>query len=217
MPVACPVKLTLPTSQPRNSTKPLSARGRGMQWPKILCRAMSTKPARSSYPRWSGASQRPTPFIPKTDEGITPLSPPPSSTCSNPLPSRKPIPSPQGWASSRHIIPAAYPRTLAESTGTLERSSSPYTAAPGAAGPGESSDERKKRNLGEAKACVRARLDATPTLGNEGSNLWLAGERWTRKEGDSGSGLTLVVSAANGFTKEVAFQPVLGVDWNLAD
>jgi hypothetical protein len=172
----------------------------------LLLRAMSTKTntgqARSTYPRWAGASQRPTPFAPKRD--TPPLLPPPQRRCPNHLPIREMVPPPDGYSSSRHIIPAAYPRVFKESTGGLSRSSAPYTAHP--ARKGETPDERKKRNLDEAKACVRARLDASPSE-DEGGMLWVAGERWIRdrKEGqEGGEGLTLVVSAANGFTKEVS-------------
>jgi hypothetical protein len=67
---------------------------------------------------------------------------------------------------------------------------------------------RKKRNLDEARECVRARFGATPiSEGDENSQqgLWVAAERWIRAETDErGEGLTLVLSAANGFTKEVS-------------
>jgi hypothetical protein len=176
-----------------------------MQCPRLVFRAMSTKFKRSSYPRWSESSQRPSPVAPK--RAIPRLLQPPSTNCPNTLPTRKPISLPRGFISSRHISPAAYPRSFAESTGDLSRASTPFTAKPG--GPGESSEARKKRNLGEAKACVRARLDASPSS-LKGGQLWLAGERWVRKEGSEGKGgLTLVVSAANGFTKEV--RPLISI------
>jgi hypothetical protein len=86
----------------------------------------------------------------------------------------------------------------------LERESKPFTAQPRKGG--ESAEERKERNLKEARACVRIRFDAKPL--EEGARdqpgLWLAGERWIRTQNGSGEeGLTLVLSAANGFTKEV--------------
>jgi hypothetical protein len=67
---------------------------------------------------------------------------------------------------------------------------------------------RKKRNLGEARECVNARFGATSITEsdmNSQHGLWVAGERWTRKETEEREeGLTLVLSAANGFTKEVS-------------
>lgn len=178
-----------------------------MQWPRLVFRAMSTNSKRSSYPQWSGPSQRPSPVAPK--RAIPRLLQPPSTNCPNTLPARKPISLPEGFLSSRHIIPAAFPRSFAESTGDLSRASTPFTAKPGV--PGESSEARKKRNLGEAKACVRARLDASPSS-LTGAQLWLAGERWVRKQGsESQGGLTLVVSAANGFTKEVRALISIGI------
>lgn len=115
-------------------------------------------------------------------------------------------------------MPAAYPRSLKESTGTLHRSSHPFTPARSSSseqahtGAGESSDDRKKRQLAEAKECIRQNLHATrqtsPKAGEP--QLWLAAESWTRTRAKSktdaseGDGVTLVVSAANGFTKEVS-------------
>jgi hypothetical protein len=170
-----------------------------------LVRAMSTTSAASSkisYPKWKGPSQCPTPVV--ANPAIPrPLRPPPITKCPNTLPPRPSTPSPQGFSVSRHIIPAACPRTYRESTGTLERGSHPYTKA--RREQGESKEERGKRNLGEARECVRARFNATPTGEDEqsGSGLWIAGERWIREEGREEGGLTLVLSAANGFTKEV--------------
>jgi hypothetical protein len=170
-----------------------------------LVRAMSTTstaPSKTSYAKWKGPSQCPTPVVPKPAIA-RPLRPPPASKCPNTLPTRAPTPSPQGFKSSRHIIPAAFPRTYRESTGTLKRGSHPFTKSPREQG--ESKEERGKRNLGEARECIMARFNATPTKEDEqtGSGLWIAGERWIREGGRQEGGLTLVLSAANGFTKEV--------------
>ena len=162
----------------------------------------------TSYPKWNGPSQAPSPVAPPRE--IPPLLPPSSTTCPNPLPSRPdPSPPPAGWDRSRHIIPAAYPRSFVQSTGTLERSSSPFSTTKPRAG--ESKDERIRRNLQEAKACIQGKFKATPHTGAyEGEKqLWLAGECWRKSATASVSrkekeGLTLVVSAANGFTKEVS-------------
>jgi len=170
-----------------------------------LVRAMSTAStacSKASYPKWKSPSQRPTPVVAKPAIPL-PLRPPPTSKCPNSLPARPATPSPQGFKVSRHIIPASFPRTYRESRGTLERGSYPFTKSPREKG--ESKEERGKRNLGEARECVIARFNATPTQEADklGSGLWLAGERWIREGGLKEGGLTLVLSAANGFTKEV--------------
>jgi len=172
-----------------------------------LFRAMSTTSTalqKTSYPKWKGPSQCPAPVVAKPAIPL-PLRPPPTSKCPNTLPARGPTPSPQGFISSRHIIPAAFPRTYRESTGTLERSSHPFTKTKTPREKGESKEERGKRNLGEARECVLARFNATPTKEGDqtGSGLWISGERWIREGGPKEGGLTLVLSAANGFTKEV--------------
>lgn len=103
-------------------------------------------------------------------------------------------------------MPAAYPRSFGQSTGDLHRYSTPYTRSPLVAD--ESSDQRKARNMDEARECVRRRFEAKPIEINKETDepqLWLAGECWRRKPGTKrADGLTLVVSAANGFTKEVS-------------
>jgi hypothetical protein len=189
-------------------------------------RTMSTMARTIACPQYKGASQRPTPVVPKTT--FAALHPPPNPSCPNRLPDRTPQRPPSGFESSRHIIPAAFPRTFTESTGNLERESKPFTAQPRKGG--ESAEERKEWNLNEARACVRTRFDATPQIpppaeprdrnlspesevslafsieegGSDQPGLWLAGERWIRTQNGSGEeGLTLVLSAANGFTKEV--------------
>jgi len=174
-----------------------------------LVKAMSTAsnaPSKTTYPKWKGPSQYPTPVVAKPAIPL-PLRPPPMSKCPNTLPARTPTPSPQGFKVSRHIIPAAFPRTYKQSTGKLERGSHPFTKSPREQG--ESKEERGKRNLGEARECVIARFNATPTKAEEqaGSGLWIAGERWIREGGRKEGGLTLVLSAANGFTKEVCPSP----------
>lgn len=171
-----------------------------------LARAMSTAGSRSphtSYPKWLGPSQCPEPVVEKPARP-RPLGPSPSAKCPNSLPSRPATASPQGFKSSRHIIPAAFPRTYLQSTGTLERESDPFTQSPRSEE--ENKEQRKQRNLEEARECVKARFGATITTKDNDtqSGLWIAGERWIRTEGErDGEGLTLVLSAANGFTKEV--------------
>jgi hypothetical protein len=162
----------------------------------------STASSKTSYPKWKGPSQCPTPVVAKPAIPRR-LRPPPITKCPNTLPPRPHTSSPRGFNVSRHIIPAAFPRTYRESIGTLERRSHPYTKSPREQG--ESKEERGKRNLGEARECVRARFNAIPTGEDEhgGSGLWIAGERWIRQGGREEGGLTLVLSAANGFTKEV--------------
>jgi hypothetical protein len=174
-----------------------------------LVRAMSTTKtasAKTSYATWKGPSQCPTPVVAKLAIPL-PLRPPPALKCPNTLPPRPPTPSPQGFKSSRHIIPAAFPRTYKQSIGTLERGSHPFTKSPRETG--ESKEERGKRNLGEAKECIMAKFNATPTKEDDqaASGLWIAGERWIREGGRKEGGLTLVLSAANGFTKEVRPSP----------
>lgn len=177
-----------------------------------LVRAMSTASPSSrniTYPKWTGPSQCSTPVVTRPAIPLS-LRPPPTSKCPNTLPPRPPTPSPRNFKSSRHIIPAAFPRTYKESLGDLERGSNPFTKT--AITRGEGNEERKKRNLGEAKECVKARFNATATSGAEKdvSGLWIAGERWIRQDTErkgEGEGLTLVLSAANGFTKEVRSFP----------
>lgn len=168
-------------------------------------RSMLDSPKRTTYPKWTGLSQYPSPVVPPRE--IPPLLPPASKSCPNHLPFRPDPPQPPtGFTSSRHIIPAAYPRSFKQSTGKLERGSRPFTLH--APDPGEGSEGRKKRNLEEARECVRQRFEAEsqtkPSAGE--AQLWIAGECWTRSPGPKGpeEGLTLVVSAANGFTKEVS-------------
>lgn len=170
----------------------------------VLKRTMSTQTAPKGYSHWIGPSQCPTPVAPRSR--IPPLLPPKATTCPNPLPDRPDPPSlPPGFKRSRHIVPAAYPRSFVESTGELDRGSTPFTKT--APRLGESSDQRKSRNLGEARECVRQRFEATPQAddGAAEPQLWLAGECWRRTSPDQNqAGMTLVVSAANGFTKEVS-------------
>ena len=180
----------------------------GMSLSKVLTRAMSTSKTtrmrNSTYPKWTGPSQCPSPVVPNPPIAL-PLRPPPVNHCPNALPARPPTSPPEGFVHSRHIIPAAFPRTYNESTGKLERGSEPFTKTPRSNA--ESSEERKERNLGEARQCARARFGATSTTGEGISNqagLWVAGERWIRADDEPGEGLTLVLSAANGFTKEVS-------------
>jgi hypothetical protein len=171
-----------------------------------LVRVMSTTSTprirHSTYPKWTGPSQRPRPVVTNPAQA-RPLRPPPSPKCPNTLPARPPTTYPEGFQSSRHIIPAAFPRTYRESTGNLKRGSNPFTKSPATGA--ENKEERNKRNLEEARECVRARFNAQPTNEDDTQpGLWIAGERWIRENSQrDGKGLTLVLSAANGFTKEV--------------
>lgn len=78
---------------------------------------------------------------------------------------------------------------------------------------GENKEQRQLRNLDEARRCIKRRFETEEqVLPHEGEpQLWLAGECWSRNDRDGSEngeeGLTLVVSAANGFTKEVSLLP----------
>lgn len=204
-------------------------------------RARHLRPALSSLPCMSsscpGPSRpvhsyaRPTSLTPRVDPispGVrfVPLRPPPPST-PPPLPTRPPLAAPDGWIRTEHALPAAYPRTFVESTGSLVRESAPFalsssssTGSTGVLGgqgtiraeQEESKEDKKRRIMQEVKGAILQRLNATETYEGDGQpGLWIAVERWARSLGKTGSssgqmegeGVTLVLTHANGFTKEV--------------
>jgi hypothetical protein len=66
----------------------------------------------------------------------------------------------------------------------------------------------------EVRGAITQRLDATMTYEGDGQPaLWIAAERWARaRQGDkdgkrAGQGVSLVLTHANGFTKEVNLTP----------
>ena len=158
-----------------------------------------------TYPEWIAPSQCPTPVVLEPTIAL-PFREPPSNVGPNLLPSRSHIAPPPGFVSSRHIVPAAYPRTFRESTGNLHRGSNPFTA--GLPVVNETAAQRKKRMLEEAKVALNMRSSATPTSHNDDPQpgQWIAGERWRRIDRDKkeGEGLTLVLSTGTGFAKEVS-------------
>lgn len=142
----------------------------------------------------------PPPYIPYT-------SPPTSSLPPPRLPDRPPIADvPAGWTRTSHIVPAAYPRRFNDSFGSLRRESKPFQLEPPKQG--ETKEERLARNEGEARECLRQRFDARGFengAAGKGEGLFMAGERWRRDGASEGvEGVTLVVTHANGFHKEVS-------------
>ena len=151
---------------------------------------------RPAKPAWGNLKVSP-------DSPWIPLEPHPGGTPPA-LPSRPYYPPPKGWDKESKVLPAAYPRTYDASTGSLERESmsTKYT------GEGEESKEERTTRLGKAALEFIANkfkaMEAGHSPGQKG--LWLACERWTRKEKKEGvQGVTLVVAHANGFTKEVSW------------
>lgn len=138
--------------------------------------------------------------------------PPPSRSPEMPQrPSGPPIP---GFQYTRHIIPAAYPREYPGSTGSLDRSSSPFSSV-GAAN--ETREEKSRRIDEDGRRVLRDRLQAQryaqDASGQAIKNqtlpssppLWLGAERWIRSDQKgAGNGVTLVVLHANGFHKEAS-------------
>lgn len=182
-----------------------------MRWTRLLrqqanMHAGSSSSSRLTYPPWHRPSQAPTPVAPRFTP--TPILHPPPSVAQSPrsLPGRPPLPPPpRGYRSTRHIIPAAWPRQYKEITGNLDRSSRPFTLAP--IPRDETKDQRKARNLGEAKESIRQRFSATEWTEEEiragkPGMLYIGAEVWKR-DGADGKGLVLVMAHANGFTKEV--------------
>jgi hypothetical protein len=156
----------------------------------------------SSFPRPARLSAWPQPIsrpIPTLSLGRPPASTPPS------LPPRPAVaPLPRGWSRTDHIIPAAYPRTFHASTGNLRRESHPFRFEH--AEGGATREERAQRAKAETIAALTKRYDASEVGcdDTDQKGLWLAGERWARDiPGDKGDGVTLVVTHANGFMKEV--------------
>lgn len=172
-----------------------------MQIRSILLHAkMVSKPA--SYPRPSTPVKVPDPVSPR--ETLLPLSRPPSQTPPH-LPPRPALPPPPpGWTSTSHVVPAAYPRQFGASTGKLARESHPFRDTSATSSAGETSEGRRKRAAEETRLSLTARFDAGERVGENREDqpgLWMAVERWRREGG--GEGLTLVLTHANGFTKEV--------------
>lgn len=159
---------------------------------------MASSSDRVSYPKPTTPSPFPYPLIAPPPYIPYRSAPPPTSLPR--LPSRLSLPPlPPGWSRTTHIVPAAYPRQFAESSGTLVRESKPYQLEPPKQD--ETREERLARNEGEARECLRGRYDATRAQGDE-EGLYMAAERWVR-DGSKGEGVMLVVTHANGFTKEV--------------
>lgn len=174
-----------------------------------LLNTMNTSRRTISYPRPTTLADRPRPICPGVS--YTPLRTPPASPVPS-LPARPEVAAPPGWTRSEHPLHAAYPRTFVESTGSLVRELAPFALGP--APEGEDREAKKKRIMGEVKGAITQRLDATMTHEGDGQPaLWVAAERWSRANSDSnvdkqeggrgGQGVSLVLTHANGFTKEV--------------
>lgn len=131
-----------------------------------------------------------------------PPGPPPA------LPDRPDLSPPPGWTRTSHAVPAAFPRRFGSSFGTLSRESRPQTTNPPKEG--ESKEERLARNEGEAREILISRYDAKRSEGDEEKGLWMAAERWVRTDKDMREGVTLVITHANGFHKEVCMGRVHG-------
>lgn len=121
-----------------------------------------------------------------------------------PAPRRTHLPAPAGWTRSEHAAPAAYPKQLRESHGSLGRASEPFGNTRPI--PGESGAERKARVEGAVGQAVLARLDASQwTLDQAAKDrpkgLFVAVERWSRDKPVAGH--TLVCTHPNGTQKEV--------------
>ncbi|EIW73526.1 hypothetical protein TREMEDRAFT_59699 [Tremella mesenterica DSM 1558] len=133
-----------------------------------------------------------------------PLCPPPQTPPPT-LPRRPKLSPPQGFTSTSYSVPAAYPRSTPDSTGTLHRFSEPFQLTPPKEW--ESKEERRARLNEEALEVARKRYHTRrwgieEALTAKPPGLWLAVERWRRDEVEDGEGLTLVMAHANGFLKE---------------
>ncbi|TXT15415.1 uncharacterized protein COLE_01608 [Cutaneotrichosporon oleaginosum] len=143
------------------------------------------------------------PPSPITPPHFLALAPHPNNAAPSAPPRPTLPPPPPGWSRSFHAVPAAYPKQLRESHGTLSRESEPFgNTCPI---PGESKAERKVRVDGAVGAAVLARLDATEWTLEEGlqaapAGLFMAVERWTRDKPVGGH--TLVCTHPNGTQKE---------------
>ncbi|KAL1409449.1 hypothetical protein Q8F55_003432 [Vanrija albida] len=183
----------------------------GPRLPLYVSTMRATQRSKNTYAPWSGPSNHPTPVIPSAGKhggARFPLLPPSGGTPPS-YPSTPPLPPPpSGYERSLHALPAAYPRQLVESSGTLERRSRPYGTVP----PKEGKEERAARLAAERDAAVATRADARvwDVAGGEVEPealetppQWIAAERWRRAEStDDAEGVTLVFLHANGFQKE---------------
>ncbi|TXT06152.1 hypothetical protein VHUM_03625 [Vanrija humicola] len=166
----------------------------------------------TSYPPWTRKSAHPAPVIPSAGQhrgARFPLLPPsggtpPAYPATEALP-----PPPEGYERSLHALPAAYPRALVESSGTLTRGSAPFGEPPA----NESKEERKARIKRARDNAVQVRADARAWDVDENGEVepealstppqWIAAERWRRTAStDDAEGVTLVFVHANGFQKE---------------
>ena len=160
-----------------------------------------------SYPRPTSSSPFPSPAV--APEPFIPLQPPPSATPPS-LPRRPSLPPlPVGWKRTQHALHAAYPRTFEASTGTLSRECNPFDANPLE---GETKDDRKERAEKAGRTVLKRRVAAgTSARADDGAKdqhgLWIAAEKWQRTNTEGDDGLTLVMTHANGFTKEVSSGP----------
>lgn len=171
---------------------------------KILSMTSKASSSTFTYPKPTSIPSRPNPTVPPPP--LLPYLDPPFKRSIPPLPKRKSVSAPEGWNRIEHIIPAAYPRRFQDCFGTYSRESKPFEVE--SPKEGETKEERMARNEGEARETVRRRFDAlewkSPGEGEDG--LLIAAERWVRlKEPKSADeGVTLVLTHANGFTKEVS-------------
>ncbi|BGP32440.1 hypothetical protein JCM10296v2_004221 [Rhodotorula toruloides] len=144
---------------------------------------------------------------------LLPLLPPkPLTRLLPPLPPRPANVTPihAGWTCERHVFPAAFPRSYANSTKRPdEPKTNPAEPAPGAkrANPKEALTKLLQPQLDGFRRHVR--LDDEAELARQ-EQLLIAANRYRpeRQRTDDGPGLTLVFSHANGFYKEV-WEPAL--------
>jgi hypothetical protein len=119
------------------------------------------------------------------------------------LPDRPDAVSIPGFAYTRHVAPAAYPRSIQHGVGKLRRESEPYGNVQSHVG---GSKEEKKAAISRAiTTSSRYNRQATPMSEDEkawGLPLYIAVDRWTRVQPVRG-GRSLVITHANGFNKEV--------------
>ncbi len=167
---------------------------------------------------WSRSNYESPALLPVYPHPRTKANPPP-------LPkqeSRTPIP---GYTLSRHVYPAAYPRTLSGAVKTKDSKKLSYLDDP--FGPVASSDKEKRKALiVEAaivvqKKAIRATEQQLRTreeaerVAKEGSEpaLWIAANRFLRSTSQSPKsrkqpGISLIVVHANGYCKEM-WEPML--------
>lgn len=173
----------------------------------LATRARLAPPRITTYPRWTSPTHAVSPVVPHRP--LLPLLPhPPSSPSPPPHPARPPLPPPPpGFERSLHAAPAAWPKTLREAGGSLDRSSHPFRTKEVGKG---SREERNARVTVEKDACIDLRRRAEHWSVGEGvqagqKGQWMAAERWRRREAVEG-GLTLVLTHACGLQKEVSWR-----------